>query len=165
MWVSRMRSDREQACDACVLERLPKAEWRDYGNTLIKLTDSFPASVSLAHGVGIVETQKRMKARLQMIRRFRLFTMRNALVPALLLVLLATVALTKSSAQEDAHAVFTAHTVVGVGPAWETLKREVGSSYSGTVSHHSMEDAYPRVLSWSGPGDTFVFMFAFDLDQ
>ena len=63
----------------------------------------------------------------------------------------------------DAHAVSNTHTVVGVGPAWKSLKREVGSSYSGTVSHHLMEDAYPRVLSWSGPGDTFVFMFAFDL--
>lgn len=162
---SRMRSDREQACDAYVLERLPKAEWRDYGNTLIKLTDSFPVSVSLVHGVGIVESQKRMKARLQMIKRFKLFTMRHALVPALLLPMLVVVALAKTSAQEDTQGTSTVQTVVGVGPAWKTLNREVGSSYKGSVSHHSSEDSYPKVLSWSNPGDTFVLMFAFDLGE
>ena len=162
---SRMRSDREQACDAYVLERLPKAEWRDYGNTLIKLTDSFPASVSLVPGVGIVESQKRMKARLQMIKRFKLFTMRHALVPTLLLALLVAIALTTSGAQKDAHAVSTVRSVVGVGPAWEILKRELGTSHSGTISHHLMEDAYPKALSWSDPGDTFVFLFAFDLEE
>ena len=91
--------------------------------------------------------------------------MRHALVSALLLALLAAVALTESGAQEHVHAVSTVQTVVGVGPAWNTLKSEVGSSYSGTVSHHMMDDAYPKVLAWSDPGDTFVFMFAFDLDE
>ncbi|MGD8499952.1 MAG: redoxin domain-containing protein [Phycisphaerales bacterium] len=51
--------------------------------------------------------------------------------------------------------------VVGIGPGWQVFKEVAADRYKGSCSHHTAK-FYSEVLSWARPGDTFVFLFAFD---
>ncbi len=85
-----------------------------------------------------------------MIVRFKRFTRRHALAPAVMLVLLAAFALTKSSAQQSDPEDPAAQFVVGVGPAWETLKAEAHVTGRVTTTKDVVES--PRAADAASSG-------------
>lgn len=65
---SRMRADRELACDAHALGRAPESDRRPYGRTMIKLLEGFTRPAVMAGLVGILEDPNLMKRRITMIK-------------------------------------------------------------------------------------------------
>jgi beta-lactamase regulating signal transducer with metallopeptidase domain len=68
---SRMQADRELACDALALSHTKEAENQSYGQTIIKLLESFSRPASLPGMVGILENKNQMKRRISMIAKFK----------------------------------------------------------------------------------------------
>lgn len=73
VWYSlrRMRADGELACDALALSRAREAASRPYGETLIKLVESFSRPALGPGMVGILENNNQMKERIRMIAQFK----------------------------------------------------------------------------------------------
>ena len=69
--LSRMRADRELACDALALSCAAPDESKAYGQTIIKLLEGCARPVRLPGLVGILEDQGQMKRRIAMIARFQ----------------------------------------------------------------------------------------------
>jgi beta-lactamase regulating signal transducer with metallopeptidase domain len=90
IWLAfaRMRTDRELACDALVLSRTHEGESEYYGQTIIKLLESFVPPLQVSGGlVGILEEKEQMKRRITMIARFQKASNRSLLAGVLVLVL------------------------------------------------------------------------------
>ena len=68
---SRMRVERELACDALALGQAREAENRPYGQTMIKLLESFSRPAVTPGLVGILENKTQMKRRISMIAKFK----------------------------------------------------------------------------------------------
>lgn len=68
---SRMQADRELACDALALAHTKEAENQSYGQTIIKLLESFCRPVRSPGLVGILENKNQMKRRISMIAKFK----------------------------------------------------------------------------------------------
>jgi beta-lactamase regulating signal transducer with metallopeptidase domain len=96
---ARIRADRELACDALVLSRVREVETESYGQTIIKLLESFVCPPRVSGLVGILEEKEQMKRRITMIACFK----RASQVPVLalaLFVLLGLVSLTDAKIPE-----------------------------------------------------------------
>ncbi|MBI2948866.1 MAG: M56 family metallopeptidase [Verrucomicrobia bacterium] len=63
----RMAADREVAADALALSRAPDGDPQPYGQTIIKLLESFTRPAVLPGLVGILEDKQQMKRRIAMI--------------------------------------------------------------------------------------------------
>lgn len=68
---SRMRADRELACDALALAAAQPGESRAYGQTIIKLLEEFARPAAAPGLVGILEDRNQMQQRIRMIADFR----------------------------------------------------------------------------------------------
>jgi beta-lactamase regulating signal transducer with metallopeptidase domain len=68
---SRMQGDRELACDALVLAHTRDAENQSYGQTIIKLLETFCRPTRSPGMVGILENKNQMKRRISMIAKFK----------------------------------------------------------------------------------------------
>jgi beta-lactamase regulating signal transducer with metallopeptidase domain len=68
---NRMQADRELACDALALSRAKDAENQSYGQTMIKLLETFCRPARSPGMVGILENQNQMKRRISMIAKFK----------------------------------------------------------------------------------------------
>ena len=68
---SRMQADRELACDALVLARTREAENQSYGQTIIKLLETFCRPARTPGMVGILENKNQMRRRISMIAKFK----------------------------------------------------------------------------------------------
>ncbi|HEY3914773.1 MAG TPA: M56 family metallopeptidase [Verrucomicrobiae bacterium] len=66
---SRMREERELACDAVALSYV--GDTQPYGHTIVKLLSSFGDSLRAPSMAGIVEDKHQMKERITMIARFQ----------------------------------------------------------------------------------------------
>ncbi|MBI2949392.1 MAG: PD40 domain-containing protein [Verrucomicrobia bacterium] len=82
---SRMRADRELACDALALSRAGDGDREAYGETIIKLLESFVRPAPMAGLVGILEDKQQMKRRIAMIAQFTNRSGWSVLAPVLLL--------------------------------------------------------------------------------
>jgi bla regulator protein BlaR1 len=73
IWVgfSRMRADRELACDALALSCAKEEENRPYGETIIKLLAGLAQPASLPGLIGILETRNQMRHRMSAIAHFK----------------------------------------------------------------------------------------------
>ncbi len=67
----RMRVDRELACDALALSYAHDEENQRYGETIIKLLESFGRSAWSPGLAGAVENRKQLKERISMIAKFK----------------------------------------------------------------------------------------------
>ena len=76
---SRIREERELACDELALSLLEEEERPDYGRTILKLLERFRTSAPVPALVGIVNQKQKMKRRLTMIASFRNGTRSTAL--------------------------------------------------------------------------------------
>ncbi|MCL4181535.1 MAG: PD40 domain-containing protein [Verrucomicrobia bacterium] len=68
---SRMRVDRELACDALALSVVKEQENQRYGQTIVKLLEGFVRPAAVPGLVGILETPHQMKRRMSMIAKFK----------------------------------------------------------------------------------------------
>lgn len=69
--LGRCRADRELACDALALSRLPENEYKNYGATILKLIEVFPSAPRATGVIGILEGKHQMKRRIEFVARFR----------------------------------------------------------------------------------------------
>jgi beta-lactamase regulating signal transducer with metallopeptidase domain len=101
IWVgfARIRADRELACDALVLSRVREAENESYGQTVIKLLESFIVPPRVSGLVGLLEEKHEMKRRITMIAHFKRAT-QVPLLAVSLVVLLGLVSLTDATVPE-----------------------------------------------------------------
>jgi len=103
IWLAfrRMSADRELACDELVLSRTQAEETQAYGQTIIKLLESFVRPVALPGLVGILEEKTQMERRISMIAQFK----KTNRAPILAIVLLASLGLlTLTDAQNQPEA-------------------------------------------------------------
>jgi beta-lactamase regulating signal transducer with metallopeptidase domain len=68
---SRLRGDRELACDALALAHARESDREPYGQTIIKLLEHFNRPAVAPGLLGILETKNQIKQRIQMIAIFR----------------------------------------------------------------------------------------------
>lgn len=67
---SRMRMDRELACDALALSHAQEQDKKPYGRTMLKLLENCGGSLRAPSLAGIAEDKKQMKERIIMIAKF-----------------------------------------------------------------------------------------------
>ena len=92
----RLRFDRETACDALVLSRMPDETRCHYGDALIGMLGRFNHPQHLpAIVAGIFENKKRFKRRLIMIKKFKTPSRREIIMAAVLLAVLSIALLTE----------------------------------------------------------------------
>lgn len=94
---ARMRFDRELACDASVLARVPDGERRHYGGTLVGMLERFSHVQHLPAVAGILENGTQLKRRLTMITKFRPPTRLAGIWAVILIVVLSGAMLTEAS--------------------------------------------------------------------
>jgi beta-lactamase regulating signal transducer with metallopeptidase domain len=94
----RMRQDREYACDALALSRMPQGEGGRYGETLIKLVQDNSRPVPVACAAGIAENRSELGRRIQMIARHASSSYRLTLAGVVLFGFCAVVFLTRAIA-------------------------------------------------------------------
>lgn len=97
---SRIRAERELACDELVLKSSQPDERREYGNTMIKLLQAFSAGSALPGAVGILEGQAPLRRRITMIAQFERKQSRTW-IALLTTLILAMVALTDSAVAQQ----------------------------------------------------------------
>lgn len=68
---SRMRADRELACDELALSHSHESDKKPYGETIIRLLDGFTPPPRVASLAGILEDKQQMKRRIEMIGQFK----------------------------------------------------------------------------------------------
>jgi len=90
---ARWRTDRELACDALALEAAGEGQNREYGQTILRLLESFTHRSAAPGLVGILEDKRQLQQRLRMIANFKPGR-RYGLLSAALLAVLAAVSLT-----------------------------------------------------------------------
>ena len=96
---SRIREERELACDELALSCLEEDERLGYGRTILKLLERFRAATPVPALVGIVNHKRKMKRRLLMITSYR-NRMRFPLVFAAALAVVGVVGLTDARGGE-----------------------------------------------------------------
>lgn len=93
----RMRTDMEAACDALVLSHLPKKQHKNYGETLIELSDFLPYSSRALSAVGILENHHELKERLKMIKQVTTMNFKSGILFSVILVTSAITAFAQPS--------------------------------------------------------------------
>jgi beta-lactamase regulating signal transducer with metallopeptidase domain len=140
---SRMRADRELACDETVLSLRGGDEKLAYGQTLIQLIEILsPAARTPRQMVGILETSTPMKRRVRMIAKFDARRSKQWLLAALIVAGLGSVALTdRVTAQQrpTAPANTPATRPANAGEQLAGQERQVATD-------RSIEEALNRVL-------------------
>lgn len=89
MWLafSRIRADRELACDAIALSHANEGENKSYGQAIIKLLEDFTPPAPVAGLVGILEDKRQIKRRIAMIAEFKNESQYSGLAPVLALAI------------------------------------------------------------------------------
>ncbi|MEN6627722.1 MAG: M56 family metallopeptidase [Candidatus Sumerlaeia bacterium] len=98
---SRMRAEREMACDARVLSLLGPSEHIRYGRTIVHLLETFARPQTLPGLAGILEDQDQMKRRITMIAHFRKLSWAWSIMAAAVVIVLAGATLTGRSEAAD----------------------------------------------------------------
>jgi len=100
VWLAfhRLRANRELACDALALARVPTGENEAYGLTIVKLLEGFGQPMWGPGLAGILENKQQMKERIIMIAKFHK-TDRGLVLALLLLTGLALATLTDAQTQ------------------------------------------------------------------
>ncbi len=103
LWVafSRMRAEREIACDSLVMSYGDEKESNRYGETLIHLLEYSNHVGVIPSIVGIVEDKKEIKRRVAMIAQHKKDSHRGAMLAVTLLILVGIVGLTSAQSTEN----------------------------------------------------------------
>lgn len=100
----RLAADRELAADALALARARDGESEAYGQTVIKLLESFTRRAALPGLIGILEEKQQMKERVAMIAQFKKTSPWPVLAVAVLIAL-GLVSLTDAQTRKGAEAL------------------------------------------------------------
>ena len=98
----RMRLDREIACDALALTRMPEGEAAGYGRTLIKMVCRRPLAGGVSAAVGMAENTSQLERRINMISRHSTTSYRMSAFGVTLLAACAALFLTDARGQDEA---------------------------------------------------------------
>jgi len=112
---SRMRADREMACDALALASANEKDTTSYGATIIKLLEAYARPARSPSLMGILEEKTQMQRRIRMIAHFRKPSRWSAWA-VLLLVGLGWVGLTDARIPEPTSPTPVQNTAVTVTP-------------------------------------------------
>lgn len=93
---SRIRIEREMACDSFALSVIPAGDNQHYGNTIIDLMEHASHSGIVPSVVGIVEEKSEMQRRIAMIAEFRKNKHEWAILAGILCLALGVVSLTSA---------------------------------------------------------------------
>jgi beta-lactamase regulating signal transducer with metallopeptidase domain len=152
---SRMRVDRELACDALALSHVADKENKPYGRTMVKLLESFGDSLRVPSLAGIVEDKQQMKERINMIAKYQK-TNRGPALAGLLLIGLGLLTLTDAQTADKSPAVTT-----GAGaapPKIVATSPEVGAKDVDpalTEITVTFDQDMRGGMSWTGGGPEF----------
>jgi len=102
--LARCRADRELARDAMVLSVTGRQQGQSYGQTILRLVERLGHPEPAIGAVGVVETRRQLKRRIQMIAQFRPNMTRDAVLAITLLLVVGFATLTGRSAQQDGSA-------------------------------------------------------------
>jgi len=102
--LARCRADRELARDAMVLSVTGRQQEQSYGQTILRLVERLGQPEPAIGAVGVVETRRQLKRRIQMIAQFRPNMTRDAVLAITLLLVVGLATLTGRSAQQDSAA-------------------------------------------------------------
>lgn len=129
---SRMRADRELACDALALAHTQHGENQSYGRTILKLWKNLPRPAARPGLVGILEDKNQIKRRIRMIAQFNR-SPKWPLMTIILLVALGIVSLTDAQNDpiEEAGSVEPNRGKTATGVAQQKLTLVVVDSESG----------------------------------
>lgn len=89
----RMRMDMEMACDALVLNHLDKSQRKNYGATLIEISEIPRTSPKALTTLGILENHTELKERLNMIKDFTTMNIKNSIFFGIILTVTAITSL------------------------------------------------------------------------
>lgn len=96
--VKRMKSDREIACDAYVLEYIGDEKTTDYGMTILELSRIFTKKYTIQNSLlNFFESKSRLEKRITMINRFKKGSYKISALTVALCILLGTITLTNAS--------------------------------------------------------------------
>lgn len=104
---TKMRAERELACDALALSRPASPQPREYGRTIVQLLETHLAPRYQPSLAGVLEDKSQLKRRITMIAQFRNRPQVWSMPAAVLLVLLSAVALTEAQSAQPASISFT----------------------------------------------------------
>jgi hypothetical protein len=141
---SRIKEERELACDELALYCLEEDERSGYGMTILKLLERFRAPAPIPALVGIVNEKQKMKRRMTMIASFRNRTRFTALLAA-------TVALVGFIGLTDASAGGVHHKVMkDLDPAAMANAERLHERISVDVTDASLADFLSAVSNAAG---------------
>jgi beta-lactamase regulating signal transducer with metallopeptidase domain/Tol biopolymer transport system component len=155
---SRMRGDRELACDALALSFTQGAENQSYGQTIIKLLEGFSRPGMMPGLVGILEDKNQMKQRMIMIAKFKR-TNRWSVLAILAFASLALIALTDAqTTPEPRNAATNAagdRKGSGAGAGTERIAPEDSTmaSNGGVILDQKTRIQFTKFKTISGPND------------
>ncbi|NLB42858.1 MAG: DUF5050 domain-containing protein [Clostridiales bacterium] len=95
---SKMRDDRELACDAAVLFHLNDHEINHYGKAIVNILRSYTTPIKLPGLTGIIEKKSQAKRRIERIARFSKKSYKWSIVAVLVLVIMSISMLTNPRA-------------------------------------------------------------------
>jgi Zn-dependent protease with chaperone function len=124
---SRIRADREIACDRLAISTMEPDEPHKYGRTIVSLLESFSQTRYLPSVAGILEETCQMERRIKMIADYRKTPRPRWAGTMLLLAVLACIVLTNAYV---AKADFTFGTPTNLGPIVNSPAAELGPDIS-----------------------------------
>lgn len=145
---SRMRADRELACDELALSFAKAGESKFYGRAIIKLLEGFTRPALLPGLVGILEDKQQMKRRIAMIAQFKKMTQWPAAAFTLLLTL-GVATLTDAQSGKETAARLAKSGEETVGPQLKILLSGTGQDSIGVLSPDELKVAY---IDWHDNG-------------
>lgn len=147
VWLSfsRMREERELACDELALAVLRQDERPRYGRTILKLLESFHSPRAIPALVGITNHKEQMRRRITMIATFQKHS-RKSLAFAAMLLMIGAVSLTEAQTPEAPKVrVFKSH----APEASPTIER-LDASISLDLAQVSIEDVFNAISNRTG---------------
>ena len=96
---SRMRADREMACDALTLAHIePEKSW-EYGKTIVHLLEKFSRPRRIPGLAAVLEEKSQIRRRITMITKFKKHSLRWSIIALALITALGCVTLTETRAK------------------------------------------------------------------
>ncbi len=126
LWIAirRMNADREEACDVMAMNRLDRTEQGDYAYSLLEIARQFAGPTHAPGLVGISETGKFLKRRIEMLKQIGTWKLRWKVLAVGLAMLIAAVTLTDAQEKKPAKDQ-TSQTVDQLQAEVERLQAEV----------------------------------------
>ncbi|MDB6066973.1 MAG: Peptidase BlaR1 [Pedosphaera sp.] len=154
---SRMRVDRELACDALALSHVADKDNKSYGRTMVKLLESFGDSLRVPSLAGIVEDKQQMKERINMIAKYQK-TNRGPVLAGFLIMGLGLLTLTDAQTADKSSAATNAAGAGAAPPKIVATSPDVGAKDVDpaiTEITVTFDQDMRGGMSWTGGGPEF----------